>query len=58
MAPRADMLKTSRDIAKLIKVDISTSKSLALTSFALHIGIENFAKSKALYVLNPKDFMN
>jgi len=52
MALRADMLKTSKDIAKLIKVDISDHQFAALTSFALHIGIENFAKSKALYVLN------
>lgn len=48
--------ETKRLISDLITVDVSDNQLLALTSFASHIGIQNFAKSDLLVELNNSNY--
>lgn len=56
MALRGDMKQTHKDISELITVDVSSNQLLALTSFANHIGINNFAGSELLIELNKGNY--
>lgn len=48
----ADMNNTAKSIKTLIRVSVSDNQFLALTSFALHVGLTNFAGSNVLSRLN------
>jgi len=48
--------ETKKFMSDLITVDISDNQLLALTSFASHIGIQNFANSEVLIELNNQNY--
>lgn len=52
LAMESELNKVANEIKHLIKVPITTNQFTALTSFAQHIGIDNFAKSSCLHRLN------
>ena len=56
MALRGDLQKSKKDISELITVPVSGNQLLALTSFASHIGINNFAGSELLIELNNGNY--
>ena len=52
MGLRSELQLAKKQIAQLITVDVSGNQLLALTSFASHIGLNNFANSELLIELN------
>ena len=52
LALEADLKKAIKDITKLVKVPLNQNQMGALASFVSHIGVDNFAKSTCLAVLN------
>lgn len=56
MALRSDLKKTHRDISEIVTVDLSDNQLIGLTSFANHIGINNFAGSELLIELNKGNY--
>lgn len=56
MALVSDLNYAKREISQLITVPISENQTLALVSFATHIGINNFANSELLVELNKGNY--
>ena len=53
---KSELELSKREIAQLITVEVSGNQLLALTSFASHIGINNFANSEMLVELNRGNY--
>lgn len=53
---KSELQHSKKEIGQLITVDVSGNQLLALTSFATHIGINNFANSELLIELNKGNY--
>lgn len=58
LAMESELNQVATEIKNLIKVPITTNQFTALTSFAQHIGIDNFAKSICLRSLNEGNYQD